>query len=106
MELRSALRASPVGCSDPEAAGLTRAERDRCYEQLGRGAKSAPFPGLGLNAAKQSELDRVGARKLEERREKEGPVPPGVDDTMGKSRSPSDQTSDSNGPPHLGPLPP
>jgi hypothetical protein len=63
MELRTALRSSPVGCADPDAVGLTRAEREHCYAELGKGAKSAPFPGLGLEAAKQREFDRSAAHK-------------------------------------------
>src|SRR5512143_3871650 len=62
-ELRATLRASPVGCGNPDAVGLTRAEREYCYAQLGKGAKTAVFPGLGLEAAKQAEFDRAAQRK-------------------------------------------
>jgi hypothetical protein len=63
MELRATLRVSPVGCANPDAVGLTPAEREACYAQLGKGARTTPFPGLGLSAAKQAEFDRAEAHK-------------------------------------------
>lgn len=74
-DLRTTLRGSPVGCGNPDAVGLTQAEREYCYGQLGKGAKTASFPGLGLQAAKQAGFDRTAARKEAERRYKEAPVP-------------------------------
>lgn len=61
-DVQAALRAR-VGCANPDAAGLTRAERVACEEMLGRGAAEAPFLGLGLGRDKARELDAAGARK-------------------------------------------
>jgi hypothetical protein len=58
-DVRAALRASPVGCANAEAVGLTRAEREACNEQLGKGAKTAAFPGLGLARDKQAAFDEA-----------------------------------------------
>jgi hypothetical protein len=60
-DLRATLRASPIGCANLEA--LSPAERDRCNETLGKGAKTATFPGLGLSAGKQSDFDREAQHK-------------------------------------------
>jgi len=62
-DLRATLRASPVGCANPDAVGLTRAEREACFEQLGEGAKTAPFQGLGLARDKQEAFDRAAEHK-------------------------------------------
>lgn len=62
-DLKAALRASPVGCANPDAVGLTRAEREACFEQLGKGAKTAAFPGLGLAREKQEAFDREAEHK-------------------------------------------
>lgn len=70
-DLRATLRGSPVGCANPEL--LTPAERDRCNEQLGAGAKTAEFPGLGLSAEKQGDLDRAAQHKETCRAYKEAP---------------------------------
>ncbi|RAK55063.1 flagellar biosynthesis protein FlhF [Phenylobacterium soli] len=77
-ELRLTLRRSAIGCANPEAAGLSREEREACAEQLGQGAGAAPFRGLGLPAGKQGALERAGARKEAERRYKEAPPPAGL----------------------------
>lgn len=81
-ELRQSLRQGPIGCANPDAVGLTKAERQVCDEALGRGAKVAPFPGLGLAREKQNDFDRAAARKEADRRYREqqiapGPAPPG-----------------------------
>jgi hypothetical protein len=62
-DVRAALRASPVGCANADAVGLTRAERDACNEQLGKGAKTAVFPGLGLARGKQAAFDQAAQHK-------------------------------------------
>ena len=63
-DVRTALRQSPVGCANRLAVGLNRAERDLCDEKLGKGAKNAPFTGLGLRPPTSSALlDAAGARK-------------------------------------------
>lgn len=106
-DLRAALRASPVGCADPEAVGLTREERERCYGQLGKGAKTASFPGLGLQAGKQAGFDRTAAQKEARRRQLEGnSLPPASNDPMGSSGQPSAPPPDPHATPPLGRLPP
>lgn len=50
-----------VGCANP--ASLTREEREKCQDKLARGARQAEFPGLGLDADKDSELGRAAARR-------------------------------------------
>jgi hypothetical protein len=70
-DLRATLRGSPIGCATPEL--LTPAERDRCNETLGKGAKTAEFPGLGLSAEKQGDLDRAAQRKETCRAYKDAP---------------------------------
>lgn len=87
-QLQATLRRSPIGCANAEAAGLSRDEREACEEQLGKGAESAPFNGLGLGGAKQTALDRAGARKDAERRYKEAPPPAGLNDPTGSSGQP------------------
>jgi hypothetical protein len=72
-EVRTVLRQSAVGCANPNAVGLTRAERDVCDEHLGKGAKDAAFTGLGLSAEKQRLLDAAGARKESDYRYKHAP---------------------------------
>lgn len=72
-EVRTVLRQSAVGCANPNAVGLTRAERDLCDERMGKGAKDAAFTGLGLAADKQRLLDAAGARKESDYRYKHAP---------------------------------
>jgi len=76
--VQTALRRSAIGCANPQAAGLTRAEREACEEQLGSGSQTALFPGLGLAAGKQATLDKAGARREADRRYREAPPPPGI----------------------------
>jgi hypothetical protein len=62
-DLRAALRQGAPGCANPDAVGLTQAERDLCSEKFGKGAKTAAFPGLGLNPAKEADLDSAAQHK-------------------------------------------
>jgi hypothetical protein len=64
-DLRTALRRSPVGCSNDLAVGLNRSERDLCSESLGKAAKDADFipPGVGMTAAKRALLDQAAAAR-------------------------------------------
>lgn len=66
---RQALRGL-VGCSN--LAALTREERERCEEQLARGGRDAPFPGLGLDREDTSEFGRAAARREAAYRYKRG----------------------------------
>jgi hypothetical protein len=77
-DVRAALRQGAPGCANPDEVGLTKAERDLCNEKFGKGAKTAPFLGLGLTADKQRLLDAAGARKEEDRRYKESAGPTGA----------------------------
>jgi hypothetical protein len=74
-DVRTALRQSFVGCANAQAVGLNKAERDLCDERFGKGAKDAPFAGLGLAAAKQRLLEAAGARKEADYRYKYANLP-------------------------------
>lgn len=79
-ELRAVLRTGPAGCAN--LAALSQAERERCTETLGAGARFAPYQGLGLAADKQQVFDRAAAARDADRRYRRAqPVPsrPGGD---------------------------
>jgi hypothetical protein len=80
-DVRTALRQGPVGCANPLAAGLNRAERDHCSEVFGKGAKDAAFAGLGLSAAKQKLLEAAGAAREADYRYKHSQAPGALPDT-------------------------
>jgi hypothetical protein len=82
-DMRTALRQGEPGCANPDAVGLNRAERDLCSETFGKGAKTAPFLGLGLAADKQRLFDAAAAQKEADYRYKHAPVPSGVDPSAG-----------------------
>jgi hypothetical protein len=71
-DVRTALRHSEVGCANREAVGLNGAERDLCDEKFGKGAKTAPFLGLGLAADKQRALDATAAQREADYKYKHG----------------------------------
>ena len=105
-DLKTALRGSPVGCANPDAVGLTRAERAACLEQLGKGAKTAPFPGLGLAREKQTAFDAAAAAKEARRRDLEAPPPAGPEQAGASGpvwRQPPDPHVSPNPPPRLPP---
>jgi hypothetical protein len=77
-ELGRALRLGGVGCEAPNLVGMTQAERDRCDERLGAGAKAAAYLGQGLSREKQRQLDQANARKEAYRKYRDGPMPPGL----------------------------
>lgn len=52
-----------LGCANADALGLSRAEREACEKQLAAGAKSADFPGLGIDADTAAGLAAAGAQK-------------------------------------------
>jgi len=62
-DVKAALRHSTVGCANALAVGLNRGEHDLCDEKLGKGAKDAPFAGLGVAADKAKSLDAAAALK-------------------------------------------
>ncbi|WP_309645969.1 hypothetical protein [Phenylobacterium sp.] len=72
----AALRLGPVGCANPSL--LTKAERERCLERLGAGAKDAPFYEPPMSPDKRKAFDAQAAKQQAYRRYKEGHIPPGV----------------------------
>lgn len=77
-ELGRALKFGGVGCDTPNLVGMTPAERDRCAERFGAGAKTAAYLGQGLSRDKQRLLDQVAASKEANRKYREAPMPPGL----------------------------
>lgn len=75
--LGRALKFGGVGCDRPDLAGLSGAERDRCAERLGAGARTATYLGQGLSRDKQRLLDKA-AEKDAYIRYRNAPVPPGL----------------------------
>jgi hypothetical protein len=71
-QLSTVLRGSAVGCAHPEL--LSPAERDRCLEKFGRGARDAPYLPA-ISPEKQAEFDRASQTR---QRRREGGVPTGV----------------------------
>ncbi|WP_304188268.1 hypothetical protein, partial [Phenylobacterium aquaticum] len=72
------LRRGGVGCETPNLPGMTQADRDRCLERLGAGARLAAFKGLGLAKDKQAWLDGQAAAKDRYIKYRNGPLPPGL----------------------------
>jgi hypothetical protein len=56
-QLSTTLRGGLVGCANSNL--LAPAERERCLEQLGRGAHEAPYQPPAIEAAKQAGFDRA-----------------------------------------------
>jgi hypothetical protein len=86
-DVRTALRQGTVGCANPTAAGLNRAERDHCNEVFGKGTKDAQFVGLGLSPDKQKLLDAAGAKKEADYQYKHSQIPGAVPDMGGPGKS-------------------
>lgn len=59
---RNALRGK-LGCANASLMNLSRAEREKCEEQLAAGAKSADYLGTGINADKAGGLAAAARRK-------------------------------------------
>ena len=82
-DVRTALRQGPVGCANPLAVGLNKAERDLCDEKFGKGVRTAtPFAvGTELTAEKKRLLDAQAAQRDADIRYKRdqsvGSIPPG-----------------------------
>jgi hypothetical protein len=81
-ELSAVLRRSAIGCANPTAAGLSRAEREACEERLGTGSKAAPYlpADASLPPDKRAILQGAAARREADYRYKHGNVPPGTFD--------------------------
>jgi len=78
--LRTVLRQGMLGCANALAVNLTRAERDLCDEQLGRGARDAPFidPGFALSREKRALLDQAAASRAASKTAAERPLGAGL----------------------------
>jgi hypothetical protein len=79
---RKALRGK-LGCGNANLLNLSPAEREACERELARGAKDAPFLGLGIDRDKASDLGRIAARREADYNYKRGGMPAGV--TRGNS---------------------
>jgi len=62
-DLRLALRHGAAGCADASVAGMSRAERERCEEQLGRGVASAPYLPAAIAPRIRAYYDAVAEAK-------------------------------------------
>ena len=80
-QLSTALRGGLVGCANPSL--LSRSEREKCEEKLGRGAAEAPHIG----PAGDPDLDRAAAAREARRRYREAPMPAGTSGSQGDSGS-------------------
>jgi len=70
--IRATLRTT-LGCN---SAALSRDERVRCQEQLGRGAHDDPFLAAPISGDKRAAYDAAGAAKLAARSVLDHPIPP------------------------------
>lgn len=76
--VRKAFRARSPGCANQDAVGLTKAERDACYERFGKDAKDAPFLEAAIGKEKWADFDRAAVKKRRDYEYKRANVPPGV----------------------------
>lgn len=86
--LREALRRSAVGCANADTVILDKAERERCMEVFGEGAKDAPFIPPPMAPDKRRAFDAAAARKEANRRYREGNIPAGTTTTPRPSEAP------------------
>lgn len=77
-QLGMLLRKGGVGCATPDLPGMTQADRDRCLERLGAGARQAAFTGLGLARDKQGQLEAAAAAKDRYIKYRDAPLAPGL----------------------------
>ena len=59
---RNALRGK-LGCANASLLGLSRAEREKCEDQMAAGAKAADYLGTGIDADKAGGLAAAARRK-------------------------------------------
>lgn len=88
-----------VGCADPDAARLSRAQRARCEERLAAGAKDTAFLGLGVSNDKQRLMDAAGAKKEADARYRRAPMPAGSITAPAFGASAEDMANSMGGPP-------
>lgn len=86
-DVRQALRRGAGGCATPGL--LTREEREACQEQLGAGAKDAPFFQPPMDPRKRQAFDEAAAKKEAYQRYKQGNVPPGLTHEPRPSEAPN-----------------
>ena len=65
-ELRAVLRSGSAGCANP--AVLSEAERERCVQTLGAGARFAPYRGPAFDADKMETFERAARAREASRR--------------------------------------
>jgi hypothetical protein len=87
--VRSTLRLGPLGCANADALGLTRAEREKCDEQLAAGAKSAPY----IPPGRRPDLAAAAAQKEARIRAHEAPLGQG---NLPRTPPPSDYDGEPN----------
>jgi len=107
-DVQNTLRRSAIGCANPQAAGLTRAEREACEERLGRGVREVPYmpAGAGMSGEARSALGKAAAAKEANRRYREYAPPAPGGDRAGSLMQPWQVRPDPHAPPELGKLPP
>jgi len=67
-----------MGCRDPQLAGLSASQKEKCLELLGAGARTASYAGQGLARGKQAEFDAAAQAQERYRKYREAPLPPGL----------------------------
>lgn len=73
-QVRSTLRLGPLGCANADALGFSKAEREKCDEQLAAGGKQAPY----IPPGKRPDLAAAAALKDARVRAKEAPLGTGL----------------------------
>ena len=78
-DLRTALRGSSVGCTNAEAVGLNRREREHCDERLGAMARNAPVYDAPMDPRKRGAFEAQALRQQADRAYRDAPMGVGVD---------------------------
>ena len=79
-DLRLSLRHGAAGCTNAGAVGMSRAERERCDEQLGRGVATAPYLPAAIAPRIRAYYDAVAEAK---RADPQPVRPPGIESSFG-----------------------
>ena len=75
-DARKAARGT-FGCAYPDAVGLSRREREACFDRPGREVKEIAAP---MSAAKRNRFDQIAAKQDRDRKWRETPPIPGADE--------------------------
>jgi hypothetical protein len=86
--IRGALRGSVFGCTNAEAIGLNRAERDKCDERMGAIGLAAAPQRADIDPSRRREWDYDAARAEARRRRGQPPIGKGVDTSGGPGAAP------------------